>query len=51
MELCGASQYCKDKKNSRGPKVISLNGSTFCGTTVDSLINQTGKGIKKGYYH
>ena len=48
---CGASQFAKDKKNQRGPKVFALNGCNFLGTTVESLLAMTGIGIKKGYYH
>ena len=47
----GVIQYAKDKKNQRGPKVFALNGCNFIGTTVDSLLEMTNKGITKGYYH
>ena len=47
----GVIQYAKDKKNQRGPKVFALNGSNFLGTTIGSLIEMTGTGFKKGYYH
>ena len=46
---CGASQYCKDKKNKRGPKVFSLNGCNFLGVTSDSIFRS--EKIIKGYYH
>ena len=49
---CAASQFCKDKKSSRGPNVFSLvNRCNFRETTVESLIGMTGVVIKKVYYH
>ena len=46
---CNVAQYCKDKKNSRGPKVFSLNGCNLVEPTLRSLLETDN--ILKGYYH
>ena len=46
---CNVAQYCKDKKNTRGPKVFSLNGCNLLEPTLGSLLET--KNILKGYYH